>query len=509
MYKKNVESNIAALSDADAFQTIGKLIDEACDNRSSQDLDRALDLLGKLETRSLSAECAVLVHYFRANAWACRESMQMKGDEWTWERPETQEQILELRRAVRHEGFQQLPAVRQCQILTNLANLLDRMGRFIDAVEVYDRVLALDKNFGMAAGNRGIALKHYARTLYDGGHAACMLVAAHEALMSSPGKAFYEGPSSKQVQMAFLEEARDIESHVDIAAVQQKVPKREYSLGRGARERRYRAWCLANRLFVNPLNDLGASSVAARDVMTLPSLTTDVASGPLVPAVIGFFNQMKQEFVSARYLHYEALHSDGTDFSDRDVLLYNTLDYPAYSLATEKTRAAFRLAYSLFDKISFFLNHYMALGHAPERVSFRSVWYEPKGSPPRPLLRRLSKLANWPLRGLFWLSKDMYEEDFQNVTEPDAAFLNKIRNHLEHKYLQLHLEMPRADQQQLGYSMYKGDFETRTLRLLKLARGALMYLSLSVASEERRRHNGNGKLVMPMPLYIWEDRWKR
>ena len=181
-----VESNTAALSDSDALEKIGGLIDEAFDNMSSQNLDRALDLLRELENRSLSPECAAIGHYFRANAWACRESMQMKGNEWSWERPETQEQILELRRAVRHEGFQQLPTVRQCQILTNLANLLDRIGRFIDAVEVYDRVLALDKNFGMAAGNRGIALKHYGRTLYDGGHAACMLIAAYEALMSSP-----------------------------------------------------------------------------------------------------------------------------------------------------------------------------------------------------------------------------------------------------------------------------------------------------------------------------------
>lgn len=338
---------------------------------------------------------------------------------------------------------------------------------------------------------------------------ACMLIAAYDALMSSPSKAFYEGPSSREVQAAFLEEARDIESHFDIDAVRQKLPTKDYSLGRGTSERRYRAWCLTNRLFVNPLNDLGSSSVAARDVMTLPTLTTDIASGPLVPAVIGFFNQLKQEFVSARYLYYDALHSDELHFSDRDVLLYNTLDYPAYSLATEKARAAFRLAYSLFDKVAFFLNEYMALGHAPERVSFRRVWYEPKGSLPRPLLQRFSKLPNWPLRGLFWLSKDLFEEDFQNVTEPDAAFLNTIRNHLEHKYLQLHSEIAPRGQQKLGYSLYKGDFEGRTLRLLKLVRGALMYLSLSVASEERRRHDGTRNRTMPMPLYVWDDNWKR
>ena len=40
----------------------------------------------------------------------------------------------------------------------------------------------------------------------------------------------------------------------------------------------------------------------------------------------------------------------------------HTLDSPAYSLATEKMRAAFRVAYSILDKIGFFINDYFAMG---------------------------------------------------------------------------------------------------------------------------------------------------
>src|SRR5690606_18980409 len=94
--------------------------------------------------------------------------------------------------------------------------------------------------------------------------------------------------------------------------------------------------------------------------------------------------------------------------------------------------------YSILDKAAFFLNAYFELGHKPKNVSFRSVWYESKGTAPRSLLRRFVDCPNWPLRGLFWLSKDVFEEEFRAVTEPDAEALNEIRNHLEHKYLQLH-----------------------------------------------------------------------
>jgi hypothetical protein len=505
------QSDFAALSDADAFYKVGTLIDASFDARSASGTDQAFLLLDELRNRNLSADHAALVHYFRANAWANREHMQTNPDSWSWEQPECQAQILELRRALRHEGFSQLPVVRKCQIFTNLANQLNKIGRFIEAVETFDRALDLDAKFGMARGNRGIALSHYARALYDGGHAGFMLVAAHDALTSAvQDDAFYEGLGYSPAQDFFRKEAANIESHVKIKTIRRSLAGKKYALGDGEQERRYRSWCLSQPLFINPLNDLGALSIAAQDVLTLPSLTVGTASRGAMPEVIGFFNQIKQEFVSARYLYYEGLHAKGIHFSDRDVRLYNTLDYPAYSFAAEKMRASFRMAYSLFDKISFFLNHHLQLGHKPKTVSFRSVWYEPKGSPPLPLLSKFVSYRNWPLRGLFWLSKDLFEEDFKAVTEPDAESLNEMRNHLEHKYLQLHQEMVAPGSSSLGYSIYKGDFAARTLRLLKLARAAVIYLSLAVWSEERKRDSNSSRTTtMTMPLDVWEDEWKR
>lgn len=57
---------------------------------------------------------------------------------------------------------------------------------------------------------------------------------------------------------------------------------------------------------------------------------------------------------------------------------------------------------------------------------------------------------------------------------------------------------------------YKGDFAARTLRLLKLARVAVIYLSLAVWSEERKRDRDSGrKTTLTMPLNVWEDEWKQ
>jgi hypothetical protein len=283
-------------------------------------------------------------------------------------------------------------------------------------------------------------------------------------------------------------------------------------MGRTPRERAYRKWCLAHRLFLNPLNDLGAVSIAGRDPLTLPSLRTPV--GAEMPWVFGFFNQMKQEFVSARFMLYEGLEGEKVHFSDRGVTLANTLDYPSYSLAVEKQRATFRIAYSILDKVGYFINDYFGAGHRPDRVYFKTVWLEPKGPDPKPLQQRFAKSQNWMLRGLFWLSKDLFDDELKASTEPDAQALDTTRKHLEHKYLQLHeswafkpLGMTDGLREH-RYSISRDDFGLKTLKLLKLARAALIYLSVAIHHEERQRPESDG-LVAPISVDSWDDDWKR
>lgn len=237
-------------------------------------------------------------------------------------------------------------------------------------------------------------------------------------------------------------------------------------------------------------------------------------SGAEPPVVFGFYNQLKQEFLSARWLCYEGCTEEKVHFSDKDTHLYDTLSIPAYGLAVEKTKIAFRLSYSLFDKIAFFINDYFKVGLPEKKVNFRSIWTELKGNP-KPLNHLFVDKPNWPLRGLYWLSKDFYEPDFQQVSEPDAEGLADLRNHLEHKYCQVHEDLgigySRFSTAQngtaLGFRIGRDTLEAKTLHILKLARAALIYLSLAVHREEMMKSEERGdKLVMSMPLMTWEGR---
>ncbi|MBS3651004.1 hypothetical protein KEU06_20545 [Pseudaminobacter sp. 19-2017] len=161
---KQCERSITKLSDAEALAHIGQLIDDAFDASFERGAKRALHLLDELSKRDLADTDGALIEYFRANVWAARSHIANVRLSWSWEAPERQAELLALSRASNHPGFASLDKVRQCQILTNHANLLHMVGRTIDAVAVWDAALRIIPGFAMARGNRTRIAAGRART---------------------------------------------------------------------------------------------------------------------------------------------------------------------------------------------------------------------------------------------------------------------------------------------------------------------------------------------------------
>jgi len=187
----------------------------------------------------------------------------------------------------------------------------------------------------------------------------------------------------------------------------------------------------------------------------------------------------------------------------------DTLDYADYSLSLEKTKIAFRMCYSLFDKISYLLNLYLKIGHDQNSVNFRTIWYV-KGDKKRGLKKELSITKNWPLRGLFWLSKDLDEKGFDSPIEPESKEIATIRNYLEHKSFKIvDILDPSWTIGSETYEIGRSRFYEKTLKILKLSRSALMYLSFLIYTEERERGKSRGdQFVMPIEFIKINDRDK-
>jgi hypothetical protein len=477
-----MKEGIDGRPDEDAVASTGTLTGLSVELGRKDALACALSWYEALEKKGISGEDAILLDYNRANAIAG----ERYGTQWQWEQPTLARELFYLRRAASHQEFAQIPNVTKCMCLNNLGSRLRVAGRIIEALDCWRRALEVQPNFGMSLCNRAIGLVNYAGALEDRGAQALLWWVAHkEASAALAPTAQYTSIRDERTCETTGELKKWIESFVDVAGMAALDPLVYPDTSSTEEERDYRHWCLVNCLYLNPSNDLGPYTVAADDSM---GLATHVVPVDAPHTFESFFDQMKQEYVSARWLLYEGLTARKPHFSDRDVLLQLTEPRPSLSLAIEKVKAAFRISYSLFDKVAFFMNAYMKLGIPEKQVSFRELWRTDKK---KPIRKEFDLIGNWAFCALYWLAKDFFEKENDEVAEPQARGLSDIRNHVEHKYLRVTVaESPAAPPDDLAFMVSRGQFEGKALHLLKLARSALIYLAIGVRFEEQRREPG-------------------
>ncbi|MBI5589089.1 MAG: hypothetical protein HY881_01265 [Deltaproteobacteria bacterium] len=478
-------AHVNNFSNEQLIEQIGVMADQALFKGKVDILDDAAKLATRVDMGSLTQSQLAIFHYHVSNVWG--NSFKLlpndQKQERIWEQPEIEKQLIHNRlAAVALEtvgSASPLPVV--CAIYTNLANTLFQIGRFVEALEYWDRALVLRPDFGMAMANKGYSLQHYAHLLHDEAHAMIFLLQSRETLRQA-----LKLEIDPHVRPFFKDHLKSLNRVLyPYNGKQFLTPARECS-DKEDGEAAFRNWRLQNRLYLNPLNDLGPFMEAASDVLMTPPLEKDAAKPSLLHDHFKFLNQ---EFTCARQLFFEAMQSvPGLAVSCGAIspIPENTV----FNLSDEKLKIAFRMAYSLFDKIAFFLKKYFRLPVSQQRVNFRTLWY-PEGRKANGLQPKLLQSANWPLRGLFWLSKDLYEHnpDFKEGLEADARQLYALRNHLEHNYLLIQDDALHASSGKSGpmgmddgsvYVIGRSDFANRTLRILKMVRAAMIYLSLAV-----------------------------
>lgn len=455
--------------------------------------EEALRKLGEECEASLdgaTGEDRVSLLYYQANTYGAIDSARLANSTklWDWEQPDAVQNVLLLRRAISEPSFGSINQTLACQIRTNLANRLNALGRPVAANEQWLQVLEMEPRFAKALANRALAISFYATTLYDLGHQDCLLAVARslfDAALSAD--AVWESGDRDTVAPGLTYQRDCIQAHLLDVAYDEDYDFNQFSLGATEEERSYRRWCLRERLFLNPLNEQFTESVAAADVLHLPDHTYKIEEQPRFPPC---YNLLKQEFVSARYRLYLAIHRHDPEFIMRDVLMFDSGEGQALGHYSEDLKSAFRSAYSLFDKIGLFLNEYFEVGLAPGAVNFRKVWSHKAGGNDFVLRPTFKDRSNSPLRGMYFLSKDLHDKDFLEVSEPDAGDLAALRNQVEHRFLSLR-EHDDGASNETHRLISVAHFEGKTLRLLKMAREALIYLPLAMHREETLREEAS------------------
>lgn len=508
--KLEEDAAIGALS-RDSWELYASLVDAASDTRSEDELTRLIALGPKVEEASSGwPVCWVL--YCTANAWSALYTIRRYPKHaFSWEQPELVNQIFCLRSALQRATVEELPLPRRAQIRINLANAFNSAGRIIDALDQWRAALHDRPGIAMAFGSRGLGLLYYGRHLYDSNHMFWFLDEARRnlkaAVMIGVGRdeATYpeaiEHFSSELTQLqAFLKRA-GCPDEIDQAALD------EHSLGKTQQERSYRQWCLDRRLFLNPMNDAFAASIAAHDPLGLP---THIATGVGI-TYLAFFNQMKQEYTYARWCLYAGSTAEKVHCADREVLLTMNGDSARYSIALEQVKTSFRAAYSVLDKVAYFVNHRWELGVAETRVDFATIWTQPKGAHKGEVWPKLEASQNLWLQALYRLSLDIHNSDDQAVAAPDARDIRILRNHLEHKFAKIVdvkscSQTPDMLKDHLAYELDPQELEIKALRMLRTTRSALIYLSLALHRSEMLRVQDEP--VVSLEVATFEDERK-
>lgn len=493
--------NLDTKSPNEILELLGELFETSREESDLERLMKSIEVADAIKLEKFDSKAKAIYYYFLGNAWSYVQRIKYPDTNFEFESEEVEKQIVNYRKAL---GLlrENIDEFINCQVLTNLGNLFSHIGRIVEAQEYFNLCLDINPKFGMAIGNRGFGLYYYARVIFEPTHQFIFMQYARKDLL----KSCELNDVYNEAKKAFYSIAKHIETAYPVEILDDFKKYDDYFKGLKQEEVDYRKWCVENRLFINPLNDVLSQSVVANDYLFTPSMVLKVDEKPIYQSM---FNQIKQEYVSARFLFYESLLNNGTHFSDKEVTLMDTLDYSVYSLSLEKAKIAFKICYSIFDKIAYFIHIYLNLGKINNRISFKTIWFKNLDKN-QGLDEKITKSDNWAFRGLYWLGKDLYEKEFDTYIEPQAKEIAIIRNYIEHKSFKVVESFnPTWTKETETYEIDRDLFIEKTLKVIKLSRSALMYLSFMIYEEESHREKNRGDgLIMPVEFRNLKDDYK-
>ena len=153
------------------------------------------------------------------------------------------------------------------------------------------------------------------------------------------------------------------------------------------------------------------------------------------------FDEIKNDFCYARHLIFTALDTDNDEqsFFNSTFQKIDDMTYCIDNIKAQNLKSAFKILYSLFDKIAYFINHFYDLNalEKDRKISFESL-FKKLGSnkqwQPHP---KLAESKNQFLHALFYILKDLRDiNDQESVSDwlnPELTKICEIRNFIEHR----------------------------------------------------------------------------
>ena len=378
--------------------------------------------------------------------------------------------------------------------IVHLGGLYDHFGRFQEAQYLWLQAGCLDESDSLWRYNIGFSLAS-THAYYEDRAEPFVLARAKALLKRCLDNPELYGSAAQMYEIIKDWETPDI--NLDVSVEYDKTEEGDYN-----------QWVNHNWLRLNAYNDINPNSVLSQD----DSLYFKGVYSPKTDLDFGYrmftlLNEIKQEYVSARYLLYRYFIDSGSQhYSDKHVWLADNLDYVDYSYNLEIAKSAFRALYSILDKIAYALNEYLDLGLNARSVSFKDVWFSDKKT--RKLRKQvLDMKLNYSLSGLLFIRNDIYGGNENFLQDESAVRLQAIRNAMEHRSISI-VANGAFDDSGLVLKVSRKDFEDIGLSLIRTVRQAIFCLVNMVNHNEydkKQQIQEYGQMIIPQEVSVIRD----
>lgn len=268
-------------------------------------------------------------------------------------------------------------------------------------------------------------------------------------------------------------------------------------------EGEYNHWVNQNVLRLNAYNDINfTSTLCQEDSLYFDGVYSLKNEPDSWRRLFQMLNEIKQEYVSARYMLYSYFWKSGSNHvSDKNVRLADLYDRSNYSFNLELAKSAFRSLYSILDKIAFVLNEYLDLNMNPERVNFSNVWYE--NSKSYKIKEEILKYKSlYSLAGLLFIRNDIYGGADDYLQAEETKLLKKVRNAIEHRAIII-LDDGILEDDGSVLKISRMEFEGVAINLIKTVRQAIFCFVNAVNHieyDKKLEITKNGEMIIPQEI---------
>ena len=270
----------------------------------------------------------------------------------------------------------------------------------------------------------------------------------------------------------------------------------------------YNHWINQNVLRLNAYNDINfTSTLCQEDSLYFDGVFSPKAEPDSWRRLFQMLNEVKQEYVSARYMLYSYFEKTGSNhLSDKNVRLADVYDRSNYSFHLELAKSAFRSLYSILDKIAFALNDYLDLDMNPERVNFSNVWYV--NSKSFRIKEEILKYKSlYSLAGLLFIRNDIYGGADDYLQAEETRLLKKVRNAIEHRAIIIVDDGILEDDGSV-LTISRMEFEGVSINLIKTVRQAIFCFVNAInhiECDKKMEISKNGEMIVPQEIDSVKD----